>query len=171
MTSRSHRSSLRTHARSCRRSFSTLTCSWRVIHRCDSAAHAGAELRLRPAWSRCHLKGNLVNATRNIIVMLMLAAVASAVSAQQGKTRAQVEAELAAAIRNGDMPTNGELGLRQREQRPDLYPSTPVAAKTRAQVEAELADAVRDGDMIAAGESGVKEKDLRPASYPADPAV
>jgi len=112
-----------------------------------------------------------VNATRNIIFMLMLAAVASTASAQQEKTRAQVNAELAAAIRNGDMPGNGELGLTQRAQRPDLYPSAPVVSKTRAQVEAELAAAQRNGDMLAAGESGVKEKDLHPALYSADSAV
>ena len=52
---------------------------------------------------------------RNITIVLLLAALASVASAQEAKTRAQVKAELAAAIHNGDMPASGELGLTSRD--------------------------------------------------------
>jgi len=112
-----------------------------------------------------------MNDPRNILVGILLAAVTSAASAQEAKTRAQVNAETAAAIHNGDMLANGDLGLTQRELRPDLYPSAPVVGKTRAQVNAETAAAVRSGDMLVAGESGKREKDRHPDLYPADPVV
>jgi hypothetical protein len=108
---------------------------------------------------------------RNITIVLLLAAFASMASAQEAKTRAQVRAELVAAMHNGNMLANGELGLTQRELRPDLYPSPPVVGETRAQVESELAAAIRDGDMIVAGDSGLREKDMAPGRYPADPVV
>lgn len=108
---------------------------------------------------------------RNITLVLLLAAVASVASAQETKTRAEVKAELAAAIHNGDMLANGELGLTQRELRPDLYPSPPVVGETRSQVKSELAAAIRDGDMIVAGDSGLREKDVSPGLYPVDAVV
>lgn len=108
---------------------------------------------------------------RNITLVLVLAAFASVASAQEAKTRAEVKAELATAMHNGDMIANGELGLTQRELRPDLYPSPPVVGETRAQVKSELAAAIRDGDMVVAGDSGLREKDLAPGRYPADPVV
>jgi hypothetical protein len=110
-----------------------------------------------------------MNYHRNISIALLLAAVASAASAQQDPTRSQVKAETAAAISNGDMLAPGELGLTERQLRPDLYPSTPVAGKTRAQVEAELATAQRNGELVDA--SGLKEKDVTPGLYPANPVV
>jgi len=110
--------------------------------------------------------------SRNITLVLLLAASAGVASAQEApKTRAQVKAELIAAMHNGDMIANGEAGLTQRELRPDLYPSPPVVGETRAQVKSEVAEAIRNGDMIAAGDSGLREKDLEPGRYPADPAV
>jgi hypothetical protein len=119
-----------------------------------------------------------VNYSRKLTLVLLLAAAAGTASAQQfgapqqgGLSRAQVKAELAAAIRNGDMMAPGELGLTERQVRPDLYPSTHVAGKTRAQVEAELSTAIRNGDMIANGELGLRDKDLEPGMYPADPVV
>jgi len=110
-----------------------------------------------------------MNYHRNISIALLLAAVASAASAQQGLTREQVKSELADAMRNGDMIANGELGLTERQLRPDLYPSTQVAGKTRAQVEAELATAQRNGELVEA--SGLRDKDVTPGMYPADPVV
>jgi len=112
-----------------------------------------------------------MNHPRNVSIVLLLAAFASVASAQEEKTRAQVEAETAAAMRNGDMLSAGEIGLTQRELHPNLYPSAPVVGKTRAQVKAELAAAQRNGDMLAAGESGLRQKDLDPGMYPADPVV
>ena len=43
-------------------------------------------------------------------------------------TREQVEAELAAAIRDGDMMADGETGLKLNELYPDRYPAKPVQA-------------------------------------------
>jgi hypothetical protein len=111
-----------------------------------------------------------MNFPRNFTLVVLLAAAASAASAQ-GLSRAQVEAQLATAIRNGDMMAPGDLGLTERQLNPSRFPPQPVVAgKTRAQVQAELASAIRNGDMLV-GDSGLREKDLFPAMYPADPQV
>jgi hypothetical protein len=114
------------------------------------------------------LKGTIVNYPRHIAVALLLAAIAGAGSAQ-AKTRAEVQSELAAAMRNGDMLVPGEMGIRERDLRPDLYPATPVVGKTRAAVQAELAAAIRHGDVLRA--DGLRERDMAPGMYPADPVV
>lgn len=106
--------------------------------------------------------------SRKLTLVLLLAGLAGAASAQQ-ETRAQVESELAAAQRNGDMMAPGELGMTERQLRPDLYPSAPVVGKTRAQVEAETLAARRAGTLLEA--SGLREKDVAPGMYPADPKV
>jgi hypothetical protein len=55
------------------------------------------------------------------------------------KTRAQVQAELAEAIRTGNLLASGESGLRLNEVNPSKYPAKAVlAGKSRAQVLAEL---------------------------------
>ena len=82
------------------------------------------------------------------------------------KTRDQVKAELAEAIRTGDMAVN-ECGLKLNEVNPSNYPAKAAfQAKTRAQVQAELAEAVRTGDILV-GERGVKLNELSPQQYPA----
>ena len=107
-----------------------------------------------------------MNTPRNITLVLLLAAFASVASAQEAKTRAQVKAELAAAIRDGDMIVAGDSGLRAKDVSPGLYPADPVVAgKTRGEVKAELALAIRDGDMMAAGDSGLTEYQLEPQRY------
>ena len=51
------------------------------------------------------------------------------------RTRAEVKAELAEAIRNGDMVADSETGATFRQLYPSRYPATTVAAgKTRAEV-------------------------------------
>ncbi len=59
----------------------------------------------------------------------------------EGKTRAEVKAELAEAIRTGDMLANDESGLRLNEERPQRYanartsngdPSRLMAAEARS---------------------------------------
>src|SRR6476620_2342493 len=100
-----------------------------------------------------------MNHPRKLTLVLLLSALAGAASAQE-VTRQQGESELAAAQRNGDMLAPGELGLTQRQLRPDLYPSEPVAGKTRAQVQAEVLEARRAGTLRLA--SGLREKDLSP---------
>ena len=106
---------------------------------------------------------------RSITIVVLLGALASVASAQEAKTRAQVEAEVTAAMHNGDMLGAGELGLTQRELHPNLYPPAPVVAKTREQVRAEIRAAIRDGEMKEA--SDLRLKDLYPGLYPADPVI
>ena len=114
------------------------------------------------------MKGTVMNYPRNITVVLVLTAVASAASAQEEMTRAEVNAELAAAIRSGDMITPS--GLRLKDLSPGLYPADHVlAGKTRKEVDAELAAAERSGDMITP--SGLRLKDLSPGFYPAAPVL
>jgi hypothetical protein len=82
-----------------------------------------------------------------------------------GKTRAEVVAELEAAIRSGEV-INGELGLKENELHPERYPAKPVAAgKTREQVRVEYVEAVRTGDIIAPGDSGLKLNEMYPQRY------
>ena len=83
------------------------------------------------------------------------------------KTRAEVKAELAEAIRSGDMVADGETGLTFKQLYPQRYAQPVVAGKTRAEVKAELAEAIRNGDMVADGETGVTFKELAPARYAA----
>lgn len=100
-----------------------------------------------------------------------------------GKTRAQVQAELAEAQRTGDIVAPKDAGdefsaangRKMNEIYPAAYPAKPVVAgKTRAQVQAELAEAQRTGDIVAskdAGDdlssvSGRKLNQLYPNLYP-----
>lgn len=63
------------------------------------------------------------------------------------KTREQVKAELADAIRTGDI-SYGETGQKLNELFPHQYPAKPaVQGKTREQVKAELAEAMRNGQL------------------------
>ncbi|MEO8121080.1 MAG: DUF4148 domain-containing protein [Rhodoferax sp.] len=83
-------------------------------------------------------------------------------------TREQVTAELAEAVRTGDIVADGESGLKLNELYPSRYPAKLVqAGLTREQVKAELAEAVRTGDIVAAGDNGLKLNELHPNRYPA----
>jgi hypothetical protein len=118
-----------------------------------------------------------MNSPRNLLTLLVVAAAAASAPAH-ALTRAQVEAQLAAAQRNGDVV--GKLGVTDRQLHPWLYPPAarggearaipagPVSrpgALTRAQVKSQLALAIRRGDMLAPGESGLTERQLDPAFY------
>jgi hypothetical protein len=88
------------------------------------------------------------------------------------KTREQVKAELAEAIRTGNMPADNESGLMLNQVRPDLYPSQERSVgKTRAEVKAELNEAIRTGNIVADVESGKKLNELYPARYAAKAAA
>lgn len=107
-----------------------------------------------------------MNAIRLLSMSLILAGTAGAALAQEPATRAQVKAELAQAIRDGDVQV-GDSGRTLREEDPARYPK-PVEApgETRAQVKAELAQAIRDGD-IPQGDSGVTPAQQFPQRYAA----
>lgn len=88
--------------------------------------------------------------------------------ADSGRTRAEVKAELAEAIRTGDILGSGESGLRLNQLYPHRYPTVAKpSGKTRDEVKAELAEAIHTGDIIASGESSYKRNELRPDLYPA----
>ena len=91
---------------------------------------------------------------------------ALAADASAPKTREQVKAELAEAIRTGDIVVNGETGQKANEVFPGLYPAkAAVQGKTREQVKAELAEAIRTGNIVADNESGLKLNQLYPQRY------
>ena len=107
-----------------------------------------------------------MNIARTTVSLVLLAALGATAQAQSEKTRDQVKAELAEAIRTGDVLASGESGLKLNELYPQRYPHAPAAvATTRAQVKAELAEAIRTGDMIASGESGLKLNEEFPQRY------
>lgn len=79
-------------------------------------------------------------------------------------TREQVMAELADAIRSGDVSLE-ESGVKLNEQFPKNYPARQiVSSKSRGQVQAELVDAVRMGN-VSLEESGVKLNEEFPHNY------
>ncbi len=97
---------------------------------------------------------------------------AMAADASTPVTRDQVNAELAEAIRTGDVFAEGDTGLKKNERFPGSYPAkAAVQGKTRDQVKAELAEAVRTGDIFAEGDTGLKKNERFPGSYPAKAAV
>lgn len=108
--------------------------------------------------------------TFTAIALAMVAATAAPAFAQDGAlTREQVRAELAEAIRTGNIVGDGQTGQKLNEMFPGSYPAQAVVAqgKSRADVKAELAEAVRSGDMLADGETGQKLNQLFPNRYPA----
>lgn len=80
-------------------------------------------------------------------------------------TRDQVKAELAMAVRNGDIMF-GETNVKLNEMFPGRYPAKQVQSDvTRAQVKSELVAAVRNGDMEV-GNSSLKLNEMYPNLYP-----
>jgi len=105
---------------------------------------------------------------RSILTIGVIAAagLSPAIAQQQGKTRAQVRAELAEALRTGQLLAPGESGLTQQQLRPDLFPSIAMhPGRSRQEVRDELAEAQRRGDLIAGGESSLTLRQRFPASY------
>jgi len=122
------------------------------------------------------LPGNVYQPLKGIIMKLKFTATALILASGlivgnpsfAGVTREQVKAELAAAVRTGDIMAGGESGLKLNELYPNRYPAKQVQSSvTREQVKAELAAAVRTGDIMASGETGGKLNELYPSVYPA----
>jgi hypothetical protein len=94
-----------------------------------------------------------------------------------GKTRAEVQLELAQAIRTGDIATDSESfggGKKLNEVFPQNYAAKfQAAGKTRDQVQAELAEAIRTGDVSPAASDlrGSKMNQIFPGNYPAKAKV
>jgi predicted RNase H-like HicB family nuclease len=122
-------------------------------------------------------QGN-ITMNRSILSVITLAAAAltathtMADTTSAPKTRDQVKAELAEAIRTGHVVVNGETGQKAHELFPGQYPAQAVVqGKTRDQVKAELAEAIRTGHVVVNGETGQKANELFPGLYPAKPAT
>ena len=96
---------------------------------------------------------------------VVLATVAGAAYAAPGKSREQVQKELAAALQAGDVRT-GFQGLSPRELNPDLYPAVPARpGMSRAQVQAQLDAALQTGSVVT-GFQGLSPRELNPDLYP-----
>lgn len=109
--------------------------------------------------------------TRLSVVAIALSSLVAghvlAADASVGKTRDEVRAELAQAIRSGDLIADGATGQRYNEIAPHLYAQPVVVSKSRAEVKAELAEATRNGDLIADGQTGARFNQVYPAQYAA----
>lgn len=120
-----------------------------------------------------------MNRTLASVLALSVVALAAgqASAAEPVKTRAQVRAELAEAVRTGDIATDSESfggGRKLNEVFPAQYAAKVQAAgKTRAQVQAELAEAIRTGDIAppSPDHRGRKMNEIAPGNYPAKAQV
>lgn len=91
---------------------------------------------------------------------------AATADASAPKTRAQVKAELAEAMRTGDIPVGGDQNVKLNELFPGIYPPKPVVpVSSRAQVKAELDEAVRTGDIPVGGDRNAKLNEVFPSLY------
>jgi predicted RNase H-like HicB family nuclease len=122
----------------------------------------------RPREARKEIIMNRSYASITAVALAALIAMpAFADSNAPGKTREQVKAELAEAIRTGDISANDYDGRKLNELYPSLYPQQAATpGKTRAQVKAELAEAIRTGDISANDYDGRKLNELYPSLYP-----
>jgi len=109
---------------------------------------------------------NLANIGIPLLVLLSIPAIPA--HAQVAMTREQVKAELRQAIRSGDMPADGDTGLKLNQLYPHRYPA-PAATQgvSRASVKADLVEAMRTGDVVAVGDGGLKLNEISPGRYPA----
>ena len=114
-----------------------------------------------------------MSSSRALTLVVLAAAMAAGAHAQTGRTREQVKAELAEAIRTGNIIGSGESGLTLRELNPQRYGVAPAAASTltRAQVTREFEQARSAGDLIAVGEAGLPANETQPGSHPQKAAV
>ena len=104
------------------------------------------------------------------IALILASGLIAGTPALAGVTREQVKAELAEAIRTGDIAVAGDRqGRKLNELYPSRYPVKQVqAGLTREQVKAELAQAIRTGDIAVAGDRQSRElNELYPNRYPA----
>ena len=79
-----------------------------------------------------------------IALSTLVAGHALAADPAAAKTREQVRAELAEAVRNGDLIADGETGARFNQLYPNRYPQPVVAqGKSREEVRADLVESRR----------------------------
>ena len=109
---------------------------------------------------------------------------ADTTTAETGKTRAQVQAELVQARASGNITApdqlsidyTGRTGAKMNEVFPGRYAAVaPVSTKTRADVIAEMAEAKRTGNVMASSQVAIdfgsttaaKLNEIFPSRYPA----
>lgn len=92
----------------------------------------------------------------------LFAGQAMAVNGDTSLTREQVKAELAEAVRTGNVVT-GESSARLNEQFPQVF-GQQASSVTRSQVQAELAQAIQAGNVVV-GESSVRVNEAFPQNY------
>jgi hypothetical protein len=142
-----------------------------------SANHRSLRFKSRPSWQHRNpdLKENIMKkSTASLLALIAALNAGHALAADDaaGKTREQVRAELAEAVRTGDMPAISMTGQKLNELYPNQYPAKPlVTGKTREQVQGELAEAIRTGDMPAISLTGPKLNEAFPSRYPQKIAV
>ena len=102
------------------------------------------------------------------IALILASGLIAGTSALADVTREQVKAELAAAVRTGDIMAGGESSFKLNELYANRYPARQVqVGLTREQVKAELAEAIRTGDFMVGGEISAKCNELHPEMHPA----
>jgi hypothetical protein len=109
-----------------------------------------------------------MNSKYTAVATLVLAALATgnalAADPAAAKTRAEVQAELQAAQRSGNI-VDAATGEKLNVLYPSRYPTQAAAGRTRADVAAELQVAQRSGDIVDAA-TGEKLNVLYPSRYP-----
>jgi Domain of unknown function (DUF4148) len=125
------------------RCFSSALGILKFTHR-QTATLAKPADNLNPTFLERNLTMNRAYASIAALAIATLSAGhALAADHQSPITREQVKAELAEAIRTGNIVAN-DVGQKLNELNPSAYPAQPVVAgKTREQVKAELAEAIR----------------------------
>src|SRR3954447_24197383 len=112
----------------------------------------------RPACVANHRKESTMLTLRPHQLAVLLAVTLGAgtgAHAQSAITREQVKAELAEAIRSGNMIGDGTTGQTLRELNPQRYPAIPRVSSTREQVKAELEQARLSGQLSTGGELNI----------------
>jgi ribosomal protein L30E len=135
-----------------------------VFSSCCDQGHDGTADR-----SAANPKENIMKTLLTVVAIALstlTAGQALASGSAPSKTRAEVKAELAEAVRSGNMIAHGDSGATLKELYPHRYAQQPAhPGKTRAEVQAELAEAIRSGNMITNSERGATLKELYPHRY------
>jgi hypothetical protein len=139
----------------------------------QSAAPISLDAQVVIPMTRIPKRIPIMSSSRAFTLILLAAAMATGAHAQTGRTRAEVKAELAEAIRTGNMIGSGESGLTQRELNPQRYGITAGSASTltRAQVTGQFQQARAAGELVGVGESGLPLNEMQPGNYPQKAAV
>lgn len=100
------------------------------------------------------------------VALILATGLLAGTQALAGVTREQVQAELAQAIRAGDIPVLNDQGLKPNELYPDRFPAKQAQASvTRKQVQEDMSKAMRDGNFMIT-DSGLLCNEVHPDMHP-----